>query len=322
MAVEDQDSHYKLVVKALAEGRVVPLLGAGANLSGRPAGATWDRREPRFLPSGDELASFLARYFEYPQSDARDLARVSQYGAVMQGTGPLYEELHEIFDADFAPSPLHEFLAELPRVLRKKGCTPDRHQLIVTTNYDDALETAFREADELFDLVSYIADGDDRGKFMHWPPGDEPRVIKRPNEYAAVSTAKRTVILKIHGAVDRSERDESEDSFVITEDHYIDYLTRTELTALLPAPLAATLKRSHFLFLGYGMRDWNLRVILHRIWGDQKLSYKSWAIQLAPERIDCEFWQQRGVEIRNVALDDYIEGLQAQLGQPLGEGVG
>ena len=323
MAVKYQDSHYEVVVNALAEGRVVPLLGAGVNLCGRPAGATWERRDPQFLPSGDELAGFLARYFKYPTSDARDLARVSQYGAVMQGLGPLYAELHEIFDADFAPSPLHKFLAELPRVLREKGCSPDRHPLIVTTNYDDALETAFREADEPFDLVSYVADGDDRGRFMHWPAGEAPRVIERPNEYAAVSTAKRTVILKIHGAVDRSVSGEWEgDSYVITEDHYIDYLTRTELTGLLPVTLARTLKRSHFLFLGYGMRDWNLRVILHRIWGDQKLSYKSWAIQLAPEPIDCEFWQQRGVEIRNVGLDDYVDGLRAQLALPLGEGVG
>ena len=32
--------------------------------------------------------------------------------------------------------------------------------------------------------------------------------------------------MKIHGAVDRAEPDR--DSYVITEDHYIDYLTKTE----------------------------------------------------------------------------------------------
>jgi hypothetical protein len=30
------------------------------------------------------------------------------------------------------------------------------------------------------------------------------------------------------------------------------------------------------------MQDWNLRVILHRIWGQQALAYKSWAIQKDP----------------------------------------
>ena len=50
--------------------------------------------------------------------------------------------------------------------------------------------------------------------------------------------------------------------------------------------LAMQLRRSHFLFLGYGMRDWNLRVILHRIWGEQRLKYKSWAIQRDPDRLE------------------------------------
>ena len=59
---------------------------------------------------------------------------------------------------------------------------------------------------------------------------------------------------------------------MITEDHYIDYLTKTDIGELLPAELLGQARReSHFLFLGYSMRDWNLRVILHRIWGQQAL---------------------------------------------------
>ena len=107
------------------------------------------------------------------------------------------------------------------------------------------------------------------------------------------------MILKIHGAVDRVDS-EWGDSYVITEDHYIDYLTRTDIAGLLPVTLGAKLRRSHFLFLGYSMRDWNLRVILHRIWGQQKLNYKSWAIQVDPEAIEREFWQKRGVDILDV----------------------
>jgi hypothetical protein len=304
----------------MAEGRVVPLLGAGINLCGRPDNEVWERREPRYLPSGGELAAFLAEYFEYPPDDVRDLVRVSQYAAVMQGLGPLYDELHEIFDVDYEPSPLHRFLAGFPAILRSKGYKP-RYQLIVTTNYDDALELAFRRVDEEFDLVTYIADGEERGKFLHWPPGDPPRLIDRPNEYGELSLDQRTVILKIHGAVDRVNS-EWGDSYVITEDHYIDYLTRTDISGLLPVTLGAKLRRSHFLFLGYSMRDWNLRVILHRIWGQQKLNYKSWAIQVDPEAIEREFWQKRGVDILDVRLERYVAGLEAGLGQPLGAGIG
>ncbi len=43
--------------------------------------------------------------------------------------------------------------------------------------------------------------------------------------------------------------------------------------------LAAKLRRSHFLFLGYEMADWNLRLILNRLWGQRPIAYRSWAVQ-------------------------------------------
>jgi SIR2-like protein len=201
-------------------------------------------------------------------------------------------------------------LAALPATLREKGYPP-RHQLIVTTNYDDLLERAFQTAGEPFDLVSYIAEGEQRGKFLHWPHQGEARLIEKPNEYRGLALDQRTVILKIHGAVDRLNPEQ--DSYVITEDHYIDYLTRTDISNLIPATLAAKLRRSHFLFLGYSLRDWNLRVILHRIWGAQKLTYKSWAIQLDPQPLDQEFWRKRDVDILNVRLEDYVATLNERI---------
>jgi hypothetical protein len=228
----------------------------------------------------------------------------------MIGSGPLYDELHTLLDADYPPTPLHRFFAGLPAVLREKGY-PLAYQLIVTTNYDDVMERAFHATAEPFDLVCYIAEGEERGKFLHTPPDSEPRLIERPNEYRDVALDQRPVILKIHGAVDRAA--EEGDSFVITEDHYIDYLTRTDISNLVPATLVAKLRRSHFLFLGYGLQDWNLRVILHRIWGEQKLTYKSWAVQLNPQALDQQFWMKRDVEILDVRLDDYMAALSQRV---------
>jgi len=174
------------------------------------------------------------------------------------------------------------------------------------------MEQAFRQVSEEFDLVCYIAEGEQRGKFLHRPPQGEARLIEKPNEYRDLSLEQRPVILKIHGAVQR-EADSERDSYVITEDHYIDYLTHTDLSSLIPVKLVAKLHNSHFLFLGYSLRDWNLRVILHRIWRDQKLTWNSWAIQMNPEPLDQEFWRKRNVEIFNVSLEEYIAELDKQL---------
>jgi SIR2-like protein len=311
------DTHFKLVTRGILDGRVVPFLGAGVNLCGRPVDTVWKRGE--YYPSGAELAAHLAKHFDYPPDEDHDLERISQYVAIMTGSGPLYETLHEIFDADYPPTELHRFLASIPAIRRELDL-PVRHQLIVTTNYDDAMERALEASGEEYDLVSYSADGEFRGKFLHWAQGaEEAQPIERPNEYTEISLEERSVILKIHGLVDRKTLGSDFDSYVITMDHYLDYLARYELSNLIPVTLAAKLKKSHFLFLGYALRDFNLNVILRRLWGEQKLSYKSWAIQLDPSPLDLEIARHRGVDIVDTRLEEYVTALEERVRQPVEE---
>ncbi len=304
------DSHYKTVINAMIDGRVVPFLGAGANKCGRPEGSKW--HSGKQLPDGRELSEYLADKFKYPKQDKKDLVRVAQYISTTNGSGPLYEKLHELLDADYPCNLLTHFMATFQSLLRKKGYSPC-YPLIVTTNYDDLIERTFRNAGQPFDLVTYVAEGEHRGKFLHFPPPPDcdERLIEKPNEYRGLSLNERTVILKIHGTVDRANVER--DSFVITEDNYIEYLTRTDISNLLPVTLAAKMRKSHFLFLGYSLCDWNLRVILHRIWGKQKLNYQSWAIQSKPLPMDQKFWAKRGVDILDIRLEDYIAEFNKRL---------
>lgn len=296
--------HFQHVSRLLIDGRVVPFLGAGANMCGRAPGQAWPD-DPRFLPSAAELSTHLRS--NWHGCDETELARVAQWVLEMGGSGELFNLLHEVFNRDYPPTPLHAFLAELPSLLADKGYR-SRPLLIVTTNYDDLLEQALNSANQPFDVVTYISDGEDRGKFLHVEPGGQPRRIEIPNSYS-LAVDKHPIVLKIHGAVDRAHADGEGDSYVITEDHYIDYLTRTELTNLVPATMAAKLRKSHFLFLGYRLRDWNMRVILHRIAGEQRLTYQSWAIQRGPTDLDRKFWDRRGVDIFDIDLEPYISRL-------------
>jgi hypothetical protein len=229
----------------------------------------------------------------------------------MAGSGELYNSLHEVFDGHYAPTSLHRFLAELPSALRSQG--KPGAQVIVTTNYDDALEKAFDEMGETYDVLSYISEGPDRGRCWHQLSDGTGHVIERPNEYDQFDLGQRSVIAKIHGAFSRNDPDR--DSYVITEDHYIDYLTRTDIGELLPIQLAERVRRSHFLFLGYSLSDWNLRVILHRIWGAQKLRFKSWAVQLKPLDVDRKSWSQRDVDLITASLEEYMARLRIALRQ-------
>lgn len=60
-------NHFQLVAKFMRLGTVVPFLGAGVNLCGRPAGAGFSPGS--YLPSGGELAELLATEFYYPPED-------------------------------------------------------------------------------------------------------------------------------------------------------------------------------------------------------------------------------------------------------------
>jgi len=311
------ESHLTVLLQAMKEGRVVPFLGAAVNLCGRPSDKAWQYEQFDYLPSGSELASYLAKTYAYPlQEGAKpDLLRIAQYVDLVAGMDNLYGILRNIFAGEFPPTTLHKFFAALPGVLRSKGypgsTDPLRRRLVViTTNYDDVLERAFNQVEEPYHLVTYVAEGDKRGKFLHWPAGDKRgmAVIESPNNYDGLTADERPVILKIHGAINRAESES--DSFVITEEHYIDYLTRTDLTALLPVPLPAILQQSQFLFLGYSLSDWNLRAILHRISLGRRLKSRSWAVQLNPDEIDQGIWSRREVDIINVDLKDYIDALE------------
>ena len=300
-------SHFALVARQLLRGKVTPFLGAGVNLSGRAQGGAWERG--RNLPSGGELAAYLAESYAYPESD-RDLLRVSQYVDVELGEGVLYEELRGLFAARYEPTVLHAILAAAVPMLRAAGAP---QQVLVTTNYDDLMEQALDAAGEAFDLLWYEAKRLDPncGRFIHRAPDGTTTAIERPNEWAGIDLTARPAVLKLHGAVAAQPEG---DSFVITEDNYIDYLALTDVATQIPKVMQDPLRNSHFLFLGYSLRDWNLRVILSRIWGQQKLTLNSWSVQLGATPLDEKLWASRGqVDIVAEDVADYATALKAAL---------
>ena len=135
-----------------------------------------------------------------------------------------------------------------------------------------------------------------------------------PNTYAAeLSLERRTIILKLHGGLDRGPAREWE-SFVVTEDDYIGYLADAEVAQALPVALAARLRRSHLLFLGFGLRDWHLRLVLSRIWGAEGPSYRSWAVLPGAPPLERDFWRARAIDLIDVPLDEYAGALRRYAG--------
>jgi hypothetical protein len=199
----------------------------------------------------------------------------------------------------------------MPALLRERGYDPPPFQLIVTSNYDNVLEEALTREGVPYEVVCYRSEAQGKGRFYHVSPDGEVQKITHLRQDNRLSCDHGTVILKIYGAFGQCESDR--DSYVITEDHYIDYLTRSDISRLLPVTLGKRLRDNHFLFLGCRLRDWNLRVIFHRLWGDEALRKDSWVIQPDRDPVDQKFWSKRNVHLVEVELTDFIAQIKTRL---------
>jgi len=311
--VDDRlSTHFVALVQGIVSGGVAWFLGAGASAYARPRSAPWTPQSS-FPPLAGELAAHLARRFEYPveEGDAQpDVFRVAAYTSIVAGRGVLYHHLRRLLDRDLELTGVHRLIAELPARLRDRD-HPMPHQLVITTNWDDCMERAFREAGEPVDVVWYVADGPNRGKFIHRIYQGEVRTIDDNFRYRDLDLDRRSLVIKPHGSVDRF--DARRDSYVVTLDDYIEYLTRADVSVLLPLNLVEKLYESAFLFLGYGMRDANLLVMLHRIARERRLGTRSWAVQWPVNTVDRLLWRERDVDVIQAELGDYIQELEARL---------
>ena len=55
------------------------------------------------------------------------------------------------------------------------------------------------------------------------------------------------------------------------------------------------------------MSDWSRRVFLQRVWGDQRLAAKSWAIGTRVQSVEQDFWKLFGVDYFDLPIDAYLD---------------
>ena len=309
---------YRLIWSQLEAGKLIPFLGAGASLCSRPVAENgeplpWTAGE-RFLPSGRELAGWLAKCCEFPELTEDDLAKIASYFEIRARRRLLIQELRGIFGRQYSHGSIHDFLASARVPL-----------LIVTTNYDDLIERAFQARGRPYHLVTCSDREEWAGSVLWWEPGAQTPKVRSPKELE-LSLGDTSIIYKMHGTVSAKH-----DSFVITEEDYVGFLARMTYSNAIPARFMLQFREASFLFLGYGLRDWNLRVMLESLRrGLRRMEvrpetedvpfpqamesyvppddgeYPSWAIQHRSSELERELWWRRNVQIFDMSIDDFI----------------
>jgi hypothetical protein len=75
--------------------------------------------------------------------------------------------------------------------------------------------------------------------------------------------------------------------------------------------------KRRILFLGYGLRDWNMRVLLDRMTRMRGSAnpLKSYAISLGVPDAQKVMWEKRSVKVYNTDLNVFVKELQNKFAQ-------
>ena len=224
-----KDREWDILLERIQLGKCTPFLGAGACFGA--------------LPLGSEIAQKWAKDYHYPMEDsADDLARVAQFIAVEYNDWVYPKDLLlKQFFSNVAPPNFkkqdepHGVLAELPL------------PVYMTTNYDDFMVQALRSQNK-----------DPKQELCRW----NKLVKNRPSVFDSGSDFKPTtanpVVYHLHGHGPQ----EYSHSLVLTEDDYLDFLVNISTDrGLIPTRIQEALTGASLMFIGYGLRDWDFRVL-------------------------------------------------------------
>jgi len=273
--VEWTETEWTNLLRSIKLKLCAPFIGSGASAE--------------VLPTGKTLAKEWAVEHGYPFAD-RNLEKVAQYIAVQEG-GPvpkqkIIERFLPIKAPSFAADPF-----EPHRVMAELGLP-----LYITTNYDDFMYRA----------LQYVLSPDVvKRDLCPWHLAGD---IKAPQPEVQQGTPESPLVFHLHGRL------EVVDSIVITEDDYLDFMVNarrvtTSDTSLLvlPPKIDELLTQTSLLFVGYGLRDWNLRVLLRALVEnvDRSTKWMGVSVQLEPGESEVD---ETNLDEAVLFLERYFDG--------------
>jgi SIR2-like domain len=296
---------YGFIANGLKKGRVIPFFGAAASAVYRPPNEPWEPGRP-FMPFGSELAMTLARAANYPKNlltGPPDLALIASWAEHVQGTREyVNDNLHKSFAVECNPGDLDRTITGV-----------DATRLFITTNYDDLLEKALapRQPHLIIDRGSHGLWVSASGKAPEQVPPTGDRIYELLND-EKTQAPSHPVLFKMHGSVDKIDPDR--DCYLITEEDYVDFLGR-DSGYYVPPYVSALMQGKDFLFLGYSLSDWNVRVILRKLLKRTTAArpVRCWAIVSGKTQIAQQVWQAQNLNIYPMDLPEFAKELASHL---------
>jgi hypothetical protein len=287
-----KERHWNNLVGSLRHGNCVLMLGS--EIPVKASSATNGSQSGNTL--AEELRLRLARELEEDDRSpsGNTLAALAQQYEDTEGFGPTTLRATAemvLASRQYSPSAVHEQLAALP------------FSLIVTTGQDTMLEQALKAAGKSPIMHRYHLRGD-----------------KRENpEFVLPGTPASPVVFHLFGSA------EEPSSLVLSENDILDFLIRVvSERPPLPNSLLRVLKRvgQSFLFVGFGIKHWDLRILLKILLRALELNRSGPAIAAEPldgliqaDRDEMILFYQRGtrVELEDADVGAFLTKLSDRL---------
>jgi hypothetical protein len=232
---------------------------------------------------------------------APDLAFIASWAEHVQGNRDyVNDNLHRSFAVECEPGDLHKTIAGV-----------EATRLFITTNYDDLLEKALAPRHPHL-IVDHGSEGlwvTPAGRHAQRVPSTGDRIYELLDD-ESTGRPSQPVIFKMHGSVDKSDPDK--DCYIITEEDYVDFLGR-DSGYYIPPYVSALMKGRDFLFLGYSLADWNVRVILRKLLRQPTRPVKCWAVVSGKSLVEQQVWQAHNLNIYPMDLLAFAKELKASL---------
>jgi hypothetical protein len=256
------------LAKSVAQGRCILFLGAGVHYPpGKDSRYSYPENERPPLGSAfsKRLASQSKFTSRFKKESVTNLQRVSQDYETKFQRIVLVEEIKTAMFTGKRPSPALKALAQL------------NFPVVITTNYDQLFEQALREVG--------------KNPFISVYKKNEMQE-EMTDDYEGEPTGDRPFIFKIHGDIDKPE------SIVITDEDYIQFILRmSDRAGYHPVPETVNyyLKRWPTLFIGYSLKDYNLRLLFKTLrWKLDKARFPpAYSVDPYPDPLILDVWHSQ-----------------------------
>jgi len=329
------------IVSAIQNGILVPVLGPSVNpadyvdLAAHLVKLT-EREEFPNDPNRMQEQNFVRAHLD--DEDMLSVAksncrRLSWLYEIQTSIENLYYNIADcIIESSKGDNTIHLVLASLLKnrqAIGSRGRKPDLpFPIIITTNFDAGLERVFDRERIPYDLVWLVAAGDNRGRWLHLGYKAEERVIldEKPGTEAIRKRAfsigngtafdldpdPRVIIIKMFGSINDpdcrrvfSKMLPGDDYFLITQDQMESFSSNRVHN--LANELVRKIWSMKLLFLGFSPNDPDLRAIVDRLYGKEKLPNQCWIIhRCRPGKLEQVIWESRG-RVQLLRVDESLE---------------